>query len=114
MVDYIPEQGDIIWLTFNPQTGHEQSGRRPAIVLTPSSYNAKVGLGIFCPITSKEKGYPFEIKLPSNCSIQGAILADQIKNLDWRSRSAEFICTVPQQLLGEIAQKLKLLLPDSS
>lgn len=112
MVDYIPEQGHIVWLTLNPQKGHEQSGRRPAVVLSPSSYNAKVGLAIFCPITSKEKGYPFEIKLPTKCTIQGVILVDQIKSLDWQSRNAEYICTISQPLLKQISKRLKLLLPD--
>lgn len=111
MVDYIPEQGDIVWLTLNPQKGHEQSGRRPAVALSPSSYNSKVGLAIFCPITSKEKGYPFEIKLPGKCSVQGVILVDQVKSFDWRSRYAEYICSVSQSLLKEISLKLKLLLP---
>ena len=112
MVDYVPQQGDIVWLTLNPQKGHEQSGRRPAIVLSPASYNSKVGLAIFCPITSKEKGYPFEAKLPKKCKTQGVILIDQVKGLDWRSRYAEYICTVPHSLLSDISNKLKLILPD--
>lgn len=112
MVDYIPEQGHIVWLTLNPQKGHEQSGRRPAVVLSPSSYNSKVDLAIFCPITSREKGYPFEIKLPPKCSIQGVILVDQIKSLDWKSRNAEYICTISQPLLKQISKRLRVLLPD--
>ena len=112
MVDYTPEQGDIVWLTLNPKKGHEQSGRRPAVVLSPSSYNMKVGLAIFCPITSKEKGYPFEIRLPEKCSIQGVILVDQVKSFDWRSREAEYICTISHSLLKEISSRLKLLLPE--
>ena len=88
MVDYVPQQGDIVWLTLNPQKGHGQSGRRPAVVLSPSSYNLKVGLAIFCPITSREKGYPFEVKLPKKFKIQGVILVDQVKSFDWRSRYA--------------------------
>ncbi len=111
MVEYTPEQGDIVWLILNPQKGHEQSGRRPAVVLSPSSYNSKVGLSIFCPITSKEKGYPFEVKLPDKCPIRGIILVDQVKSFDWRSRHAEYICSVSQSLLKEISNKLKLLLP---
>jgi mRNA interferase MazF len=112
MVDYIPEQGDIVWLSLNPQKGHEQSGRRPAFVLSPSSYNSKVGLAIFCPITSKDKGYPFEVKLPIKCPIQGVILVDQIKSLDWKSRDAEFISKITQSDLKEISRKLSLILPD--
>jgi mRNA interferase MazF len=111
MVDYTPEQGDIVWLTLSPQKGHEQSGRRPAVVLSPSSYNSKVGLAIFCPITSKEKGYPFEVSLPCKCSVQGVILADQVKSFDWRSRNAEFICSLSTLTLKNISNKLKLLLP---
>lgn len=112
MVDYTPEQGDIVWLTLNPQKGHEESGRRPAVVLSPESYNSKVGLAIFCPVTSKEKGYPFEVKLPDKFSVHGVILADQIKSFDWRIREAEFICKVPKSILKELSKKLKLLLPD--
>ena len=111
MVDYVPEQGDVVWLTLNPQKGHEQAGRRPAVVLSPSSYNSKVGLALFCPVTSKEKGYPFEIKLPRECSVQGVILVDQIKSFDWHARTAEFICSVQSSVLKKISLKLKLLLP---
>jgi mRNA interferase MazF len=111
MVDYTPEQGDIVWLTLNPQKGHEQSGRRPAVVLSPSSYNSKVGLAIFCPITSNEKGYPFEVKLPDKCPVQGVILVDQVKSFDWRSRYAEYIFSISSLLLKDISKKLKLLLP---
>src|SRR4030042_2917600 len=102
MVDYTPEQGDIVWLTLNPQKGHEQSGRRPALVLSPSSYNFKVGLAIFCPIASKEKGYPFEVRLPNKCKEQGVILIDQVKSLDWHSRYAEYICSISSLLLKDI------------
>ena len=112
MVEYTPEQGDIVWLSLSPQSGHEQTGRRPAVVLSPSSYNDKVGLGIFCPITSKIKGYPFEIELPKECTIKGVVLSDQIKSLDWRSRSAEFICKIPKESLSDISSKLKLILPE--
>lgn len=73
---YIPARGDVVWLTFNPQAGHEQAGRRPALVLSPSSYNRKVGLAIFCPITSQVKGYPFEVAIPAGSKLGGVILAD--------------------------------------
>jgi len=89
MVDpkgYIPEQGDIVWLSFNPQAGHEQMGRRPALVLSPAAYNKKVGLAIFCPITSQVKGYPFEVLIPKGVKASGAILSDQVKSLDWKIR----------------------------
>ncbi|HRS02465.1 MAG TPA: endoribonuclease MazF, partial [Bacteroidota bacterium] len=88
---YIPDRGDIVWLEFNPQSGHEQKGRRPAIVLSPYEYNLKVGLALFCPITSQVKGYPFEVSLPERFPINGVIISDQIKSLDWKVRNAEFI-----------------------
>ena len=83
---YVPRRGDIVWLTFNPQADHEQAGRRPAVVLSPLSYNAKVGLAVICPITSAVKGYPFEVNLPHGLPISGVILADQVKSLDWQTR----------------------------
>ena len=107
---YIPERGDVIWLTFNPQAGHEQAGRRPAVVLTPKAYNGKVGLAIFCPITSQEKGYPFEVRLPEGFPVSGVMLADQVKSLDWRARQAEKIGALPPEKTGEVLQKLGVLL----
>ncbi|MBU0511818.1 MAG: endoribonuclease MazF [Chloroflexi bacterium] len=109
-MEYIPKCGDIIWLTFSPQAGHEQAGRRPAIVLSPASYNGKVGLAILCPITSKIKGYPFEVIIPNGMEINGAILSDQVKNLDWKARKAEFVCKLPSATVDEVLQKLKTLL----
>lgn len=113
MVEYVPRRGDIIWLTLTPERGHEQAGRRPALVLSTSEYNEKVGLGLFCPITSKTKNYPFEVYIPENLGIQGVILSDQIKSLDWRSRKAEYICKVANVVVNEVTRKLKLLLPAS-
>ena len=107
---YEPERGDIVWLTFNPQAGHEQAGRRPAVVLSPRAYNSKVGLAILCPITSKIKGYPFEVMIPADCDVTGVVLADQVKSLDWRARNASYICTLPEPVMAEILQKLGLLL----
>jgi len=86
-----PERGDLIWLSFRPQQGREQAGRRPALVLSPSAYNRKVGLALICPITSKVKGYPFEVPLPVEGSLQGVVLADQVRSLDWRAREAKLI-----------------------
>ena len=106
---YIPEHGDIVWLDFSPQTGHEQMGRRPAIVISPIDYNEKVGLGIFCPITSKEKGYPFEVKI-INKKIDGVVLSDQIKSLDWGIRNVEFIIKSKKEELEEVVDKLKVLI----
>ncbi|MEA3336053.1 MAG: endoribonuclease MazF [Chloroflexota bacterium] len=107
---YKPKRGDIIWLTFNPQAGHEQAGRRPALVLSPVAYNGKVGLAILCPITSKVKGYPFEVVIPNGLKITGAILSDQVKNLDWKTRKAEFVCTLPTVTVDEVLLKLNTLL----
>ncbi|MBN1925291.1 MAG: endoribonuclease MazF [Prolixibacteraceae bacterium] len=100
---YIPQRGDIIWLNFEPQTGKEQKGRRPAVVLSNSSYNLIVGLVICCPITSKIKGYPFEVILPANLPVSGVVLADQVKSLDWKKREAEFIGELDDSLLEKIS-----------
>jgi mRNA interferase MazF len=105
---YIPSRGDLVWLNFTPQSGHEQMGKRPALVLSPKEYNSKTGLAIFCPITSKEKGYPFEVQI-INRKINGVILSDQIKSLDWSSRQVEYISKVTESELEEVIEKLKVL-----
>lgn len=110
MATYIPERGDMVWLTFNPQAGHEQAGRRPAVVLSPAAYNGKVGLALVCPVTNQQKGYPFEVMVPPNAGITGVILADQLKSLDWRVRQAELIGKLPEPTLSEVFAKLKTLL----
>lgn len=110
MMNYIPERGDIVWLNFNPQAGHEQSGKRPALVISPFSYNQKVGLAIFCPITNQRKGYPFEVKLPNKLKVKGVILADQIKNLDWQKREIKFICEISEEILQEVIEKIETLI----
>jgi mRNA interferase MazF len=107
---YIPESGDIVWITFNPQAGHEQAGRRPALVLSPAAYNGKVGLAILCPITSQVKGYPFEVSIPDGLAVSGAILSDQVKSLDWQERKAEFGCKLPANTFNEVVQKLTTLI----
>ena len=107
---YVPERGDVVWITLNRQAGHEQAGRRPAVVLSPRSYNGKVGLAILCPITSRVKGYPFEVQIPSGLEVRGAILADQVKSLDWRAREAELMCTLPAKAIAEVLQKIRVLL----
>lgn len=109
-VPYIPERGDIVWLTFTPQAGHEQAGRRPALILSPSAYNGKVGLAIFCPITSQVKGYPFEVAVPQGLSVSGVVLSDQIKSLDWKVRNAEFVCKLPEGSLAKVLKRLGTLL----
>jgi len=95
---------------MNPQAGHEQAGRRPAVVLSPARYNGKVGLAILCPITSQVKGYPFEVRLPKGLPVEGVILADQAKSLDWKARQAELICRLPAETVQEALLKLGALL----
>jgi mRNA interferase MazF len=107
---YIPNRGDIVWITFNPQAGHEQAGRRPALILSPAAYNGKVGLAILCPLTSQIKNYPFEVLIPAGLKIGGAILSDQVKSLDWKVRQAEFVCKLPASTLDEVLQKLGTLI----
>ena len=106
----MPDRGDVVWLTFTPQAGHEQAGHRPALVLSPRSYNEKTGLGLFCPITSKVKGYPFEVTLPAKSPVNGVVLSDQIKSLDWRARRARFASHAPRKVLSEVLENLQLLL----
>jgi mRNA interferase MazF len=108
---YVPDHGHAIWLTFDPQAGHEQAGRRPAIVLTPASYNRKTGLLIVCPVTSQVKGYPFEVPLPRGLPVSGVVLADQVKSADWRARQATYIGAVPATVLADIVAKFATLLP---
>lgn len=107
---YIPDSGDIVWLTFDPQAGHEQAGRRPALVLSPKAYNGKVGLALLCPVTNQVKGYPFEVLIPEGLQVKGAILSDQVKSLDWRARKAEFSCKLSVEKLNEVIKKLSTLI----
>jgi mRNA interferase MazF len=106
---YVPERGDLVWLQFNPHSGHEQSGRRPAVVLSPATYNRHAGLALFCPITSVVKGYPFEVLLPDGVGVDGAILSDQLRSLDWRVRKAKLIGHVPDDVLEETVGKILAL-----
>jgi mRNA interferase MazF len=108
---YIPSHGDIVWLEFNPQAGHEQAGRRPAIVLSKKEYNQKTGLAVFCPITSKSKGYPFEVNIDGS-KIKGVVLSDHIKNLDWKARKIKFIETANTKAFNEVIAKSNVILPD--
>lgn len=107
---YVPRRGDIIWVDMNPQAGREQAGRRPAVVLTPEKYNGRVGLAIVCPITSKVKGYPFEVVIPPKMKITGAILADHVRSIDWNARNAEFVCALPEVTMNEVTGRVLLLL----
>ena len=105
----MPDRGDVVWLQFNPQAGHEQAGHRPALVISPRSYNSKVGLALFCPLTSHVKGYPFEVVLSEGGKAEGAILADQIKSLDWRVRQAKKFDEVSQEVMHEVMAKIGAL-----
>lgn len=107
---YIPDRGDIVWLQYNPQAGHEQAGHRPALVVSPRSYNEKAGLALFCPITSQVKGYPFEVSLPSGGKPSGAILSDQVKSLDWRVRRATRTSKAPKETIRETLGKIRALI----
>lgn len=109
-MSYIPKRGDAIWINFDSQSGREQSGRRPALVLSPSAYNSKIGLVIICPITNQSKGYAFEVEIPKNLKIKGVILSDHVKSADWRTRNIEFICRVPEEIVEDVIEKLDTLL----
>ena len=107
---YVPDRGDVVWLDFNPQSGHEQGGRRPALVISPKAYNQKVGLALFCPIVSQVKGYPFEVVIPKGVKVKGVVLCDQVKRLDWRVRNAGYITRSPDAVLNNVLQRLRTLL----
>ena len=107
---YVPARGDAVWVTLQPQVGHEQRGRRPALVLSPAAYNRRVGLALLCPITSQVKGYPFETALPPGFAVSGVVLSDQVKSLDWRARRARLIGPVPSRVVDEVLVKLQTLL----
>ncbi len=109
---YVPERGDVVWLTFNPQVGREQAGRRPALILSPQAYNSKVGLALCCPITNQAKGYPFEVPIPDGQPVTGVILADHIRSLDWRGRQADFITRLDPPTLAEVIARVEALLND--
>ena len=107
---YVPRRGDLVWLSFSPQAGYEEAGRRPALVLSPSAYNGKVGLAVFCPITSHVKGYPFEVPIPAGLGVEGVVLADQVRNLDWRVRRAELIGGLPDSAVDRVLVLVTALL----
>lgn len=106
---YVPDRGDVVALTFDPQAGHEQAGRRPAVVLSPATYNGKAGLAVFAPITNQVKGYPFEVMIPPGLPVTGVVLADQLKSLDWQARKARRMTTLPPHVLREVLQKAATL-----
>ncbi len=105
----IPRRGDLVWIDFTPQAGHEQAGRRPALILSPEVYNRKSGLAIACPITSQAKGYPFEVPLPTGLPITGVVLSDHVRNIDWRARRAERAGRANEDTLAEVCAKLRTL-----
>ncbi|NOY54336.1 MAG: endoribonuclease MazF [Deltaproteobacteria bacterium] len=107
---YVPDRGDIVWLQFNPQSGHEQAGYRPALVLSPVTYNERVGLMLCCPITSRIKGYPFEVEIKAGARIKGVVLADQVKSLDWKVRKARKEAKTTAGVIHKVLAKLHTLL----
>ena len=108
--EYVPQRGEAVWINFNPQAGHEQAGRRPAVVLSPGAYNGKTHLAILCPITNQVKGYPFEVVIPTGLNVTGVILSDQVKNMDWRARNATLICPLPTEIVDAVLQRVGTLL----
>ena len=107
---YVPDAGDLVWLTFDPQTGREQRGRRPAVILSPRAYNERTQLAIACPITSKVKGYAFEVTVTSDSGIEGVILADHLKSLDWKERRAEFAGRLAADAVVEVRERIRPLI----
>jgi len=108
--EYVPQRGDVVRILLNPQVWYEQSGFRPAIIISPASYHGKAGLALFCPISADIKGYPFEVALPEGLPVSGVVLADQAKSMDWRSRKTEFVGRLPASVISEISGKLQTLL----
>ncbi len=111
-MSYVPDRGDVVWITLDPQAGHEQAGRRPALVLSPAAYNRRSGLALVCPITRRAKGYPFETPLPEGVPIQGVVLSDHLRSLDWQARRAELIGRLPDQVVEDVAAKVIALIGD--
>lgn len=114
MPSYVPERGDVVWIDFNPQAGHEQAGRRPAVVLSAASYNRPSGLMLACPVTNRAKGYPFEVPMPKGAPVTGVALVDQVKNLDWSARRADYIGKLDTDTLEEMLARLAPLLEASA
>ena len=104
-----PDRGDVVWLQFTPQAGREQAGTRPALVISPREYNSKVGLALFCPITSNQKGYPFEVEFPDGHEVTGVVLCDHLKSLDWKARKAKKFCKAPDEVMGEVTARILAL-----
>jgi len=111
MAGYVPRRGDLVWLSFSPQAGHEQAGHRPALVVSPESYNRRTGLALFCPITSRIRGFPFEVRL-NHAAVGGVVLCDQLRSLDWRERDAKFIAQAAPEALEEVIAKILPLIEE--
>jgi len=109
-MDYFPGRGDAVWLNLNPQSGREQAGRRPVLIISPLAYNKKVGLALVCPITNQAKGYAFEVEIPKDLKVKGVVLSDHIESADWKTRNIEFICRVPEEIVEDVVEKLDTLL----
>lgn len=107
---YVPERGDLVWLNFNPQAGHDQAGKRPALILSLKFYNRKARQALVCPITLQVKGYPFEVQLPQGLAISGAILTDQVRSLDWHARGIKFVCQAPGEIIADALAKVRTLI----
>lgn len=112
-VAWIPDRGDVVWVSFTPQAGREQAGHRPAVVISPAKYNGRSGLALMCPVTSLVKGYPFEVLIPEGLPVGGAVLSDQVRSLDWKARSARLACKLPEYVTGELIGKLETLIVGS-
>jgi mRNA interferase MazF len=106
----VPDSGELIWLTFDPQAAHEQAGRRPALVLSPKLYNHKAGLALCCPVTNEAKGYAFEVALPEGCGVAGVVLADHLKSVEWKVREARRIGRAPEAIMLEVLARIAPLL----
>lgn len=106
---YAPSAGDVVWLSFSPTAGLEQASRHPALVLSPAAYNARLGLALCCPITSQVKGHPFEVAVPAGLPVEGAVLADQVRSVDWHSGHAELACRAPKEVLPAVMSWLAVL-----
>lgn len=107
---YVPERGDVVWLDFDPYAGHEQARRRPVVVLSPAAYNARTSLALCCPVTSHVKGYPFEVALPAELEVEGVVLADRVRSLDWRARHATYLGALPAAVLAQVIARARALL----
>lgn len=107
---YVPQRGDAVWVDFDPRAGHEQAGRRPAVVLSKGTYNGKTRLAILCPITNQMKGYPFEVVIPPGLDVTGVVLSDQVKSMDWQARNAALICPLPEGIVDAVLQRVGTLL----